>query len=327
MPRTITFLEAVREALAQAMRRDPRVFVIGEDVGEYGGAFGATKGLWQEFGPERVRDTAISEQAIVGAAVGAAMTGLRPVAELQYSDFVTIAMDQVVNQAAKIRYMFGGELGVPLVIRAPVGGYRSEAAQHSQNLEAWFAHMPGLRVISPSTPYDAKGLLLAAIELEDPVLFFEHKVLYASKGEVPEQPYSIPVGRAEVKRPGADMTLVTYSYEVLLCLKAAEQLAAAGIDAGVVDLRTLSPIDGELICGEVSQTGKCVVVYEAHRQCGLGAEIAAMIGEECFAALKSPVLRVAAKNVPIPYSPVLQKAVLPQIEDIVAAARAVMEES
>jgi pyruvate dehydrogenase E1 component beta subunit len=324
MARNITFVEAVSEALKQMMQQDKRVFVLGEDVGEYGGAFGATKGLWQEFGSERVRDTAISEEAIVGAAVGAAMTGMRPVAELQYSDFVTIAMDQVVNQAAKIRYMFGGGLNVPMVLRAPVGGYLSEAAQHSQNLEAWFIHTPGLIAVSPSTPYDAKGLLISAIEAEDPVVFFEHKVLYRSRGEVPEELYTIPIGKAELKREGSDLTIITYSYSTNMCLEAAEKLSENGIEAGVLDLRTLSPIDKESILEMVKGSGRALIVHEAHRQCGIGAEISSLIMESCFHKLKAPVQRVASEHVPIPYSPILQNEVLPQIDDIVHAADILM---
>ena len=325
MARTITYVQAINEALDQAMEQDSRVFVLGEDVGRFGGAFGATRGLWEKYGAERVRDTAISEEAIVGSAVGAAMTGLRPVAELQYSDFVTICMDQVVNQAAKIRYMFGGKLSMPLVVRAPTGGYLSEAAQHSQNLEAWFAHIPGLVVITPSTPYDAKGLLLSAIAMDDPVIYLEHKVLYRSKMEVPEDPYTIPIGKGEVKRKGNDITLITYSYETELCLQAAKQLSEQGIEAGVIDLRTVSPIDTPLVTEEVSRTGRAIIVYEAHRQCGVGAELSALIMENCFNRLKAPVLRVAAEDVPLPYSPVLQKRVLPQVEGIVEAVQKTMK--
>jgi pyruvate/2-oxoglutarate/acetoin dehydrogenase E1 component len=307
--------------LIREMAEDARVIVLGEDVGRCGGAFGATRGLWQRFGGDRVRDTAVSEQAIVGCSVGAAMTGLRPVAELQYSDFVTIAMDQLVNQAAKIRYMFGGVQGVPLVIRAPVGGYLSEAAQHSQSLEAWFVHVAGLKVISPSTPYDAKGLLIAAIECDDPVVFFEHKKLYGAKGEVPEDRYTVPIGKAEVKRKGRDLTIISYSYAVSLCLQAADRLADDGIEATVVDMRTLSPMDTRTIVEESSRTGRVMVVHEANRRCGVGAEISAVVCEACFASLKAPVLRVAAHGVPIPYSPVLQQAVLPQIDDVVDGGR------
>jgi pyruvate dehydrogenase E1 component beta subunit len=325
MARILSYVAAIREALEQKMEQDSRVIILGEDVGRYGGAFAATKGLWQRFGPERVRDTAVSEQAIIGSSVGAAMTGLRPVAELQYSDFVTIAMDQVVNQAAKIRYMFGGNESVPLVIRAPVGGYLSEAAQHSQSLEAWFVHVPGLTVISSSSPYDAKGLLIAAIDCDDPVLFFEHKLLYGTKGEVPEEPYTIPIGKADIKRSGSDLTIITYSYATKLCLEAAKRLAGENIDATVIDLRTLSPIDKTTIVEESAKTGRVMVVHEANRQCGLGAEISALVSEACFSKLKRPVLRIAAHHFPIPYSPVLQQAVLPQIEDIMKAGRELMK--
>jgi pyruvate/2-oxoglutarate/acetoin dehydrogenase E1 component len=327
MSRMITFIDAVREAQEQKMEQDERVYIIGEDIGEFGGAFGATKGLWQKYGAERVRDAAISEEAIIGSSVGTAMTGMRPIAEIQFSDFMTICMDQIVNQAAKIRYMFGGRLTVPLVIRAPIGGYIFNAAQHSQSLEAWFCHVPGLVVVIPSTPYDAKGLLISSIERDDPVMFFEHKKLYWTKGDVPEEMYTVPIGKAERKREGEDITIITYAYTTNLCLEACAQLEKEGIHAGLVDLRTVSPIDRETIFDEVCKTGRALVVHEASRNCGVGAEVSSLITEHCFSSLKAPIIRIGAKHSPVPYSPVLEKAVLPQVEDIVAAAKKTVEYS
>lgn len=323
--RQLLYREALNEALREEMRRDPTVFIMGEGIAERGGSYQVTVGLVDEFGARRVIDTPISEASFTGAGVGAAITGMRPVVEHLFVDFAMLIMDQVVNQAAKIRYMFGGKLSMPLVVRAPTGGYLSEAAQHSQNLEAWFAHIPGLVVITPSTPYDAKGLLLSAIAMDDPVIYLEHKVLYRSKMEVPEDPYTIPIGKGEVKRKGNDITLITYSYETELCLQAAKQLSEQGIEAGVIDLRTVSPIDTPLVTEEVSRTGRAIIVYEAHRQCGVGAELSALIMENCFNRLKAPVLRVAAEDVPLPYSPVLQKRVLPQVEGIVEAVQKTMK--
>jgi len=319
--RTITYRDAIREALREELSRDPTVFLIGEELGTYGGAYAVTKGLLDEFGPERVRDTPISEAAIAGAAAGAAVAGTRPVAEIMYVDFLTFCMDQLVNQAAKIRYMFGGRASVPMVVRTQGGGGRENAAQHSQSLEAWFVHVPGLRVVMPSTPYDAKGLLKSAVRCDDPVVFIEHKLLYNSTGEVPDGEYTIPLGVADVKRPGKDMTIVAYSRTAEFALEAAERLSTEGIDAEVVDPRTLSPLDIDTIVGSVRKTGRAVVCHEACRTGGFGAEIATQIMEKAFDYLDGPTVRVAGKDVPIPNVKVLEDMALPQVDDIVAGVR------
>ena len=320
--RELTYREAVNEALRQEMEADPDVFMIGEDIGRHGGAFAVTKGLYDQFGPERVRDTPISEAAIVGAANGAAIRGLRPVAEIMYSDFTTIAMDQICNQAAKMRYMFGGKIRLSMVIRTPGGsGGRGNAAQHSQSLEAWFAHVPGLKVVIPSTPFDAKGLLRAAIRDDNPVLFLEHKVLYNSKGPVPEEPYLIPLGKAEVKRPGTDVTVVAYSRMVLRSLSAAERASGEGIDVEVVDPRSLVPLDMPTILESVRRTGRVVVVEEDCRTCGFGAELVSQIVEQAFDYLDAEPVRVAGLDVPIPYSRPLEHASVPSEDDILTAVR------
>ncbi|PTM53287.1 alpha-ketoacid dehydrogenase subunit beta [Desmospora activa] len=318
--REITYLEAVREALTQAMEADADVFLFGEDIGIYGGAFGVTRGMQEQLGKERVRDTPISESALAGAAAGSALTGMRPVLELQFSDFITIALDQLVNQAAKMRYMFGGKAKVPMVVRTPSGSGTGAAAQHSQSLEAWVAHVPGLKVVQPSTPYDAKGLLKAAIEDDNPVIFYEHKLLYKTKGEVPEEPYSIPLGKAEVKRKGTDVTVIATGIMVPKALQAAEILAKKEIEVEVVDPRTLVPLDEETMIQSVKKTGRACVVYEAVKRGGYGAEIASMIAEsEAFDYLDAPIVRLGGKEVPIPYNPQLEKAAVPQEEDIVQA--------
>lgn len=319
--RTITYAEAVAEALAEEMRRDPDVVIWGLDVGPYGGAFAATKGLAEEFGPERVIDMPISEAGYVGAGVGAAATGLRPVVELQFSDWITIASDMLVNQAAKMRYMFGGEISVPMVLRAPVGGYVSAAAQHSQSFESFFAFVPGLKVVLPSTPYDVKGLLKSAIRDDNPVIFFEHKQLYEVSGVVPEEEYTVPLGQADVKREGADVTLVTYSFMVTKSLAAAEELAKDGIDVEVVDLRTVDPIDEETILTSVRKTHRVIVVQEVWRKCSVSSEIAAIIAEKALDYLDQPILRVTADDVPNPFSPVLEEYVLPSEEKIIECVR------
>ncbi|WDL97584.1 alpha-ketoacid dehydrogenase subunit beta [Alicyclobacillus sp. ALC3] len=324
--RTITFQEAIREAMSQKMRQDKRTFILGEDIGVYGGAFGVTNGMLDEFGPERVRITPISESAITGCAVGAAMTGMRPILEIQFSDFVTIATDQLVNQAAKLRYMFGGKGKVPMVLRTPAGSGVGLAAQHSQSLEAWMTHIPGLKVVQPSTPYDAKGLLMAAIEDDNPVVFYEHKVLYGVKGEVPEEPYTIPLGTADIKRSGTDLTIIATSIMVHRALEAAEKLSQEGISAEVIDPRTLVPLDTDTIVQSVIKTGRAIVVHEAVKRSGFGAEIVSVIQEsEAFDYLDAPILRVAGRPVPIPYSPVLERAAVPQVADIIAAANTVMQ--
>jgi pyruvate dehydrogenase E1 component beta subunit len=320
--REITYLEAVREAIVQEMRRDPEVFLIGEDVGAYGGAFGVSRGLLEEFGPERIRETPISEAAIVGAATGAALMGMRPIAEIMFMDFITISMNQLVNQAAKIRFMFGGKATIPMVVRAPAGSGTGAAAQHCQSLEAWFMNVPGIKVVAPSTPYDVKGLLLASIRDNNPIVFMEHKLLYRSKGPVPHEQYTIPLGQAEVKRQGSDLTVIAYSIMVPRALEAAEQLADEGIDIEVLDPRSLKPLDEEAVVRSVSKTGRALIVHESPITGGVGAEIAAVIADsDAFDYLDAPIRRLAGRNVPIPYNRTLERAAVPQVEDIVAAAR------
>jgi pyruvate dehydrogenase E1 component beta subunit len=320
--RELSYAEAIREALGQAMEADPRVFLFGEDVGVYGGAFGVSGDLFHRFGQDRVLDTPISELGIAGAAVGAALTGMRPVLEIQFSDFITLAMEQIVNQAAKIRFMFGGKASVPMVVRLPGGSGTGAAAQHSQSLEAWFAHVPGLKVVQPSTPHDAKGLLLAAIDDPNPVLIFEHKLLYKTRGPVPSEPYRVPLGRAAVRREGRDLTIVATSIMALRAAAAAERLAADGIDAEVIDLRCIRPIDTDTLVASVSKTHRLMVVYEGVKTMGIGAEIAARIAEsDAFDYLDAPIVRLGGADTPIPYNPVLEKAAVPQEDDIVAAAQ------
>lgn len=320
--REITYLEAVREAMTQKMHQDPDVFILGEDIGVYGGAFGVTRGMIEEFGPERVRNTPISESAIAGAAVGSALTGMRPILELQFSDFITIATDQIVNQAAKIRYMYGGKGKVPLVLRTPAGSGTGAAAQHSQSLEAWMVHIPGLKVVQPSTAYDAKGLLISAIEDDNPVIFYEHKLLYRTKNEVPEEMYTIPLGKADIKRKGMDVTVIATAIMVHKTLEAAKELEKEGIDIEVIDPRTLVPFDIETIVSSVSKTGRCVIVHEAVKRGGVGGEIAGMIAEsEAFDYLDAPIQRLGGRAVPIPYNPKLERAAIPQVEDIIRAVK------
>jgi acetoin:2,6-dichlorophenolindophenol oxidoreductase subunit beta len=324
--REITYAEALNDALREEMRRDPAVFVMGEDVAVWGGGgiFGVTKGLVEEFGTERVRDTPISEEAIAAVAIGAAATGSRPVAEIMYVDFIGLAMEPIVNQAAKLRYMFGGKAKVPIVIRAQEGAGRGNAAQHSQSLEAWFCHIPGLKVVTPSTPADAKGLLKSAIRDDNPVIFLEHKVLYFSKGSVPEGDYTIPFGVADIKREGRDVTVVGVHTMVGKALKAAEVLAEDGIELEVIDPRTLVPLDEETIVESVKKTGRLIVSHEAYTRGGYGAEIITRVIEAAFDYLDAPPMRVCAKDVPVPYSAVLETAALPQVDDLVAAARALV---
>ena len=324
--RTMTYSEALNEALREEMRRDPTVFVMGEDVAVWGGGgvFGVTKGLVEEFGPDRIRDTPISEEIIAAAAVGAAATGTRPVAEIMYVDFIGLAMEPIVNQAAKMRYMFGGKIALPMVIRAQEGAGRGNAAQHSQSLEAWFAHIPGLKVVVPSTPADAKGLLKTAIRDDNPVIFLEHKVLYFTKGEVPEGDYTIPFGVADVKREGTDVTVVGIHTQVLEALKAAEQLEAEGISVEVIDPRTVSPLDIETIVNSVKKTGRLVVSHQAYEQGGIGGEIITRVVEAAFDYLDAPPQRVCGKNVPIPYAESLEREALPYAEDIIEAIRKIV---
>jgi acetoin:2,6-dichlorophenolindophenol oxidoreductase subunit beta len=324
--RVMTYAEALNEALREEMRRDATVFVMGEDVAVWGGGgvFGVTKGLVEEFGSERVRDTPISEEAIAAVAVGAAATGSRPVAEIMYVDFIGLAMEPIVNQAAKLRYMFGGKAKVPLVIRAQEGAGRGNAAQHSQSLEAWFCHIPGLKVITPSTPADAKGLLKTAIRDDNPVIFLEHKVLYFTKGEVPPGEHLVPLGVADVKRVGSHVTVVGIHTMVGKALQAAEQLAQEGIELEVIDPRSLVPLDEETIVESVKKTGHLIVTHEAYTRGGYGAEIISRVVDTAFDYLDAPPLRVCARDVPVPYSAALEWAALPQVEDLVAVARALV---
>ena len=319
--RQIFMSQALHEALDEEMARDPNVFVMGEEVGIWGGAYNVTAGLLEKWGEARIIDTPISEAAIGGAAVGAAVTGCRPMAEFMYSDFMGIAMDQIVNQAAKNRYMFGGAAKLPITYRAPFGAGTGNAAQHTQSLEAWFAHVPGLKVVTCSSPHDAKGLLKSSIREDNVVVFFEHKAIYSMRGPVPEDEYTIPLGMADVKREGSDVSVVTYARQVHYALEAAEQLAGEGIDVEVVDVRTLYPLDVDTILASVNKTNHAVVVYEAARFGGFGAEIASQIQEHGFDDLDAPVLRVAGSHSPIPFSEPLEKGAIPDPERIAAAIR------
>ncbi len=323
--REIAYRDALREALREEMLRDETVFVLGEDVGRYWkGAFKVTKGLAEEFGDTRVRDTPISESAIIGVAAGAAITGMRPIAEIMFGDLSALAMDQIANQAAKLRYMFGGQTKVPLVIRMPFGAGVNIAAHHSQSLEAWFMHVPGLKIAMPSTPYDAKGLLKTAIRDDNPVMFFEHKLLYSINGEVPEEEYTVPFGVADVKREGEDVTIVATLYMVHKSLAAAEELRKQGISAEVVDPRTLVPLDKQAIVNSVKKTGRIVIVTEDSKTGGVSAEISAVIAEEAIDYLDAPIKRVAEPDTPIPFSPPLEKFVIPDENRIMQAVKEVV---
>ena len=320
--REITYLEAVREAMTQEMERDSRVFLIGEDVGEYGGAFQVSYGMLEKFGPERILDTPITELGLTGAATGAALIGMRPIAEIMFMDFTTLASEQLVNQAAKLRYMFGGRATVPMVLRTPAGSGTGAAEHHSQSFENWFVHVPGLKVVMPSTPYDVKGLLVSSIRDDNPVVFIEHKLLYKTKGDVPEELYEIPLGKADVKREGNDLTIVAYSIMAQRSLQAAEELAKEGIDVEVVDPRSLRPLDILTIVNSIKKTGKVLIVHEAVKTGGFGGELAGMIAEsEAFGYLEAPIIRLAGREVPIPYNRELEKKAVPQVEDIVQKAR------
>jgi pyruvate/2-oxoglutarate/acetoin dehydrogenase E1 component len=322
--RELTLSQALNEALREEMRRDPNVFLIGEEIGVWGaggGIFGVTRGLIDEFGPERVRDTPISEEAIAGLACGAAVTGTRPVAEIMYVDFTAMAMDPIVNQAAKLNYMFGGKARVPMVIRAQQGAGRGNAAQHSQSLEAWFVHVPGLKVVTPSFPYDAKGLLKASIRDDNPVIFLEHKALYQTRGVVPEEDYLVPLGVADVKREGKHVTIVGVHTMVHRALAAADRLAAEGIEVEVIDPRTLVPLDVETIVRSVKKTKRVIVAHEAVERGGVGGEIAMQIIDNAFDYLDAPIKRVCGRNVPVPYNLNLEKLAIPQEEDVIAAVR------
>ena len=318
--RTISFSEATLEAMIEEMERDSKVFVMGEDIAAQGGIFGQFKGLPQRFGKERVIDTPISETAIVGAGVGAAMAGMRPVVDMHFADFIGVCMDEILNQMAKARYMFGGQCGMPLVLRAPDGIIRSAAAQHSQSLEAFFLHIPGIKVVIPSNPADAKGLLKAAIRSDDPVLYFEHKALFPMKGEVPDGEYIVEIGKAAVPREGKDVTIVSYSLMMHRVHEAAEILEKEGISAEVIDLRTISPLDMATIYSSIQKTHRLVIVHEAVKTGGVGAEIAARIAEEAMDELDAPIRRLGAPFVPVPFSPSLEKLVKITGEDIAQAA-------
>ncbi|HAA63767.1 MAG TPA: alpha-ketoacid dehydrogenase subunit beta [Thermoanaerobacter sp.] len=321
--RNMTYAEALREAILNEMRRDPAVFLLGEDIGRFGGTFGVTRGLIDEFGEDRVRDTPISETAITGVSIGAAATGMRPVAELMFMDFVTVAMDQLVNQAAKMRYMFGGKITIPMVLRMPAGAGIQAAAQHSQSLEAWFTHVPGLKVVYPSTPKDALGLMISAIRDDNPVVFVEHKVLYSMKGDVPDNNEPIPLGVADTKREGSDVTVVATGLMVHKALKAAEILSKEGIEAEVIDPRTLFPLDKEKIFNSLKKTHKVVIVTEEVKRGSWGGELAAMIAEEMFDYLDAQIVRIGALNTPIPFTTVLENVVIPNEEDIIKAVKSI----
>lgn len=324
--RELSYAEAIREAMDLAMAADDRVILMGEDIGVYGGAFQVTGDLVHKYGTDRVMDTPISELGGAGVAVGAALTGLRPIFEFQFSDFAALAMEQIVNQAAKVRYMLGGAVSVPLVMRFPSGSGTGAAAQHSQSLEAWLGHVPGLKVVQPSTPEDVKGMLLAALEDPDPVMIFEHKILYKMKGHVPEGYYTTPIGKAAIRRAGKDVSIVATSIMVHKALAAAEQLAAEGIDAEVIDLRTVRPMDHETVLASVRKTGRLVCVYEGVKTLGVGAEISAMVAEsDAFDFLDAPIVRLGGAECPVPYNPELEKAVVPQTPDIVEAVKNVVK--
>ena len=319
--REIAYWQAINEALSEEMTKDPTVFIMGEDVAIYGGAYAVTRGLHAKFGDERVRDTAISEAAIVGAGLGAAITGMRPVVEIMYVDFMGIAMDQLNNQIAKIRYMFGGKTKVPLVIRTEGGAGRTLGAHHSQSLEAWFTHIPGIKVVMPATPYDAKGLLKAAIREDNPIVYIEHKMLYNTKGPVPETDYVVPIGKAEVKKQGKDVTLISWSLTLLHCLKAAEELEKEGVSVEVVDLRTLAPLDIDTIVESVKKTHRLVIAHEAWKTGGFAGEIATQVMEKAFDYLDAPVKRICGADVPMPKAPNLEKLAIPNKDTIKKAVK------
>jgi pyruvate dehydrogenase E1 component beta subunit len=320
----ISYREALNDAMREEMQRDPDIFIMGEDVGFYGGAFKVTDGLFAEFGEKRVIDTPIAEGLIVGAAIGAAMVGLRPIAELMTVNFALLAMDQIVNHAAKIRYMFGGKAKVPLVIRAPGGGGNQLGAQHSQSLESYFLHCPGLKLVMPSTPEDAKGLLKEAIRDDDPVMFLEHEHLYNTKGEVPSEDYTTPIGKAAHIREGRDLTIIAYSNMVLTAQDAARQLEKEGIETDLIDLRSLNPLDKDTIIASVKKTNRVIIVEEDWKTGGVGAEISSQIYEHAFSSLDTPIVRIAGKDTPMPYAKNLERAAIPQVDDIMQAAITVL---
>ena len=318
MPET-TYREAIRDSMSEAMRRDDDVFIMGEDIAEMGGSMGVTQGMLEEFGPDRVRNTPISEMAIVGAGIGAAMQGMRPIVEIMYQDFTTLAMEQLVSQAAKHRYMSGGQLSVPLTVRTQGGAGWSPGAQHAQQLEAWFVHVPGLKVVFPSTPADAQGLLWSSIYDENPVMFFEHRTLYPIKGKVPDEIEPIELGKARVHREGEDVTVVATGRLVHESLAAADEAEEQGISVEVIDPRTLQPLDEETVVASVNKTSRCVVAHEAVVRMGWGAELAAVVQEKCFDYLDAPVERVGAKFTPIPFAPVMEEFVIPHKADVLEA--------
>lgn len=320
----ITMREAISQALWEEMERDERVFIMGEEVGVWGGTYAVTKGFYDHFGDKRVRDTPIAEAVIVGAAIGAAMTGLRPVAELMTINFAFAAMDHIVNQSAKLRYMFGGQFTVPMVIRAPGGGGRQLGATHSQTPDVIFAHFPGLKVVAPGTPEDAKGMLKSAIRSDDPILFIEHATLYQVRGEVPDGDFTVPLGKSKIQRPGRDVTIVTYSKSLETSSKAAEQLSKDGIEAEIIDLRSLRPLDMDPVLESFKKTNRAVIVEEGWRSFGVGAEVATRIYEEAFDYVDAPIKRVAQTEVPLPYNRALEQMALPQVEDVVKAVKEVL---
>ena len=323
---TITYADALREAIREEMRADERVFIMGEDINAYGGSYTVTKGLLDEFGDKRCRDTPLAESVFVGAGVGAAMGGLRPIVELMTVNFSLVAMDQIINNAAKVHYMFGGAFKAPIVIRTPAG-WAQVGATHSQTFEAYFAHVPGLKVVMPATPYDAKGLLKTSVRSDDPVFFIEHTKLYSSRGEVPDGEYTIPIGKADVKRRGKDVTIVTYSRMLFIALQAAKSLAEEGIEAEVIDLRTLRPLDMETVVESVRKTNRVMVLEEDWLSCGMGAEVASRIYEEAFDYLDAPVARLAAAEVPLPYAKNIEREAFPREEHVLRAARQLLYRS
>jgi pyruvate dehydrogenase E1 component beta subunit len=326
--RTITYRDALREAIREEMLRDARVYIMGEDIAGYGGTYSVTKGLFEEFGEKRVRDTPLAEEVIIGTALGSALTGLRPIAELMTMNFSLLASDQIVNSAAKFRYMFGGQPSLPVVIRMPAGGGAQRGAQHSQTLESWFAHIPGLKVVMPATPADAKGMLKAAVRDDDPVLFIEHELLYSVKGEVPDEgvEYTTPLNRGERRREGRDVTIVTFSRMVHISLQAAEELAKEGIAAEVIDIRSIRPVDLDLILESVRKTNRVVVAEDGWKYFGTGQGLAALIYEHGFDWLDAPIQHVTGKDVPMPYAKNLERAALPTRADVIAAVKAIVPE-
>ena len=325
MEKTISYLDAIKEAMREEMHRDPDVIQLGCDIGLHGGAFGVTKGLFEEFGPERIRNTPISEGTIISCAIGAAITGLRPIAEIMFIDFSALAMDQIANQAAKIRYMFGGQVKIPMVIRFPEGsGYKGTAAQHSQCLEAWYAHIPGLKVVLPSNPYNAKGLFKAAVRDNNPVIFIEHKTLYGIKGMVPDDDYIVPIGKSRIALEGSDITVASYSYMVEVALEAAKKLKEENISVEVIDLLSVKPIDIEPVINSVKKTNRLVVAHEACKTCGVGAEISAQVTELAFDYLDAPILRVATRDVPIPFNNPEEHSALVNEEELINAIKKII---